>query len=358
MFFFCWAKKKSVTRRVLQAWLQDEYDIDVSVTTVGNMLDEGGFSYRMANTRNPGRFLSDVELGQVYRTFLSTAKRAGFFNDTYWVIDFTYNSQRRYRVWSYGVRNAEGPIVDDDTDAYTDCFVALVSSDGDMIGPYMFTADPAFDRHRDRKVGSSDRSAEVSRLRKEYSINPSQIVYWGEHLPKGKRYVYESHAIVEYLKGQDVFPNGKIFRDGSVAFSKDGNDLLADGGRQVLVMPSEVHADMSPLDNGIWGRAKSRLAASGVPRSDHVSHSLRLMREVMSVPGEHIDYCFAKNFLRGVPRPTVRDCIDAMRGDWHKLYSFHRQCEYEYKLATSTTSERPPDSIYDLHSALDGPYWD
>lgn len=47
---------------------------------------------------------------------------------------------------SYGVAGAAQPMVDDDTCKWTDCFVVLVSSNGEMIGPFMFTGSKDFDK--------------------------------------------------------------------------------------------------------------------------------------------------------------------------------------------------------------------
>lgn len=271
------------------------------------------------------------------------------------MIDFTYNSNRRYKVFSYGVRGGDGPIVDDEPDVYTDCFVAAVSSNGDMCGPFMFTAHYVFDPHRNHVGEAGKERKRAVGLMREYGISPAQAIYWGEMMPKTKKYVAESKEIVKYLIDNELLYGKVILRDAGNCFSEDGVDLLEAAGHTVYTMPPAIHANVSVLDNGVWNIAKKQLAASGVPRSDHIGHSLELMRLIAATDGDHIQYCFRKNLLTNVRRPSTEQCIAALRGDYHDLYSQHRQWLHEYKVDSGNTTPSNPTTISELQDTFDGP---
>jgi transposase len=351
-------KKVRVDRSTLQTFVLDTFNVEISVETIGRLVDEGGFSYRLANTRNPGRFEPDSVLFKLYGDCLANLRRNGVFSREFWVIDFTYNSNRNFKLWGYGVRGGEGPIVEEAAGLYTDCFTAFVSSYGSMIGPFVYTADPAFDTMAAGTKKRRNDARVAAHLRQTAGIAPNQIIYWGNRIANGKYYVAESTELVEHLIQNSGFAGEILLRDAGNCFSRDGVDLFAVEGRQIYIMPPAVHADMSPLDHGIWGPAKAQLRRCEIERADHVRRTLKFLELISATKAEDIEYYFRKNFITTSRRPTTAQIRDAMHGDHHELYSFHRQCRHEYQIATRATIETPPDCIYDLHSTFNGPYFD
>lgn len=80
---FLLEQKKQITRNMVVQYVQERFDVEISLTLAGDIVDEGGFSYRMANTRNPGRMVDDETLGLLLKEFRYDLLRAGVFQYEY-----------------------------------------------------------------------------------------------------------------------------------------------------------------------------------------------------------------------------------------------------------------------------------
>jgi hypothetical protein len=301
--------------------------------------------------------LTDVELADTYVDEVKKLRIMGWMSSEFWVVDFTYNSQRRFVRRSFGVQGAAQPILHDESGAYTDCFVLLVSNHGNTKGPFMFTADAAFGTHTVKSKTVKESRQTAKSFMKELRIAPANVIYWGDKIGKNKKYVAESSDIVSFVIHHAKVENLKILRDDGNAHKRGKTDLWAAAGCNVFVMAPETHADLSPLDNMLWAYAKKKAATKDVPRDDHVKHSLTLLRAIIDVPYDEIQYWFSKNFMVGIGSITQEKALAAMRGDHHQLYSFHRDCLRLYHIDNGTISPDTACAVPNLKSALDGAYW-
>ena len=350
-------KHESVTRDTVQTFVKATFGVVVQLSWCSSVLAEGGFAYRIVNNRNPGKMLTDLELADIYLGDVDRLRNAGWWRDEFWVIDFTYNTSRRHVLRSYGVQGAAQPIVADTSGHYTDCYVMLVSNKGKRMGPIMFTYDPAFGTDTPKSKEGRQHRAAFKAAMVEHGIPPAHVVCMATEATASKQYLAESAAVVEYLIHQFNIKKLKILRDDGGAHKRGAKDLWVDAGCEVIVMAPETHADLSPLDNMLWAYAKKAAAQNPAPRKEHARYALRLLREIMDVPDSEIAYWFNKNFMVGIGNPDRPKALAAMRGDHHRLYSFHRACLHKYYVHVGTETGTCPASDYSLESALDGVYW-
>ena len=89
-------------------FLEDHLDVQLSRSTVHNVLHKLGFSSRVMQTSRSGYKLDKEEMIKMAKNWLNARTDDGFFDvhpSELGSIDFTFTSQRTYRPRSFARRN-------------------------------------------------------------------------------------------------------------------------------------------------------------------------------------------------------------------------------------------------------------
>ncbi len=160
--------------------------------------------------------------------------------------------------------------------------------------PTLFTYNPKFDNTRHPTKRRDEDAEHLAAMLSKYGVMGKQIVYMNGG---GKTYVPESPKLVRVFFGmwKEVPKETAIFTDGSRAFKEGSKDVIKElGFAGHLTYPSEVHAFLSPNDNGLHGPAKRQWLEKFESFTDDVEASICLLRVLSDGMLKSRDY-FSRN---------------------------------------------------------------
>jgi len=355
-------KNEKVDLKRGRKFIFENFDKDVDLRTVCNYFMEACLSSRLMRVPSGGFELNLESLAELYRDTLNTYRDQHLLEDTFWVIDCTYDSHRTDTHRTYAPRGSKQPILNKKYSQYTNCFVVAACSD-----PYEPVRVRLYTYDKELSKDSSDIDY-LSALLEHYEIHDDQIVYIPAPKKKGKKkgdkktYCRETCDIISNFLDWIDLPRGTVvFTDEGNCFFHDGQSIVSDKHLEHHTFPSKIHQLLSPIDEGINGHAKRKWKTECKDFSDRVKAPLKLLYYLENIPIEDVETYFEWNFCLDKERVETDDCLKVIKplGKNEILNSFfYNECRDAYKEAIlgidRTYKEGVPEN---LQSRLDGTYW-
>lgn len=303
------ANKKTNHRKLIQ-YAKDEWDIDVSMSTIKRVEKRIDVCKRKLTKRSRNIKLTADELIKMYWEWIVSQR-----------IENTF-SRPKSEIFSFDVTTTKPPEAESTlaekgsgkqrsgtkVTVNTDAIVTMVCAAGGNPCPcVVFTSNVRLSVvQKNTARGNAIRDHLIDRMT-HYGIDPSRIVY-----EAGKAYTAESSecytlVIDKYLASGGIPPQALICHDGGNAFKPAGvsifDDYTVDGVENVkldhAVYPSPVHQYLSPNDNKIHGiKSKWYLEYEEL---DDVCRVLRLMQLLDQEMVANAARYFSENILNVKP---------------------------------------------------------
>lgn len=300
-----------VSRSSVKKYVLDEYNIDMTIQTAGNILASLNLTRKTCQVKTGGFKHSHDELKESYWKWILQMKRDNVFSiplADICSIDVTYTRRPAQRVFTYSPLGGSKQKANLKAKLYTDAVVTMICADGINRYPSMlFTRNPKMAPEQKNTVRGRKLREEFEASLKRYNITEDRIVY----IKAPKHFTGESPEIYEqFLTRNKVPKNVLILHDGGNAFKRGSRSILEEMGyANHVVYPTEVHQYLSPNDNNLHG-CKAAWREQYYDFVLDVEAPLRLMELIDQDSVKNARYYFKRNLLN-VTRFSVDELLGA-----------------------------------------------
>jgi len=348
-------QEKKVELWTVQQWIRANLSIDVSIPTISRYKDEWGLSVQLTGKRplSEGSTRDEYVLG--YFEFCKELRDTGFWDfpkRKILCLDSVTNSMRADREKTLHLKGAAQKKLSRNVPTYTNNYLVCVALEGgEDYDVLMFTHDPTFD-----PKGPSWKK--VEKWCRKLGVRTDQIFY----VKSSKKYCAEqSWQISQFFsRYRRQLAGTRVLHDGGPAYKKDGSYILEDGADRLVVLPSEQHGRLSPLDNKLNAVAKALWRADRT-MTDFSYDALLLLSKLEQVGQDDITGWWSQNFLLDAKELTL-SAVDSRLKEVKKkppirqgladayIEAYESWCTYNSEMPL----EKPPEELQDN---FDGQYW-
>lgn len=348
-------EKEKVDSVWVRTFVRDNFGHDYSESSISRHVAALNLSYQLTGRRKRKEKVDFSDYVVQYFDFVSLLHNVGFFKgDPRWTLclDFCTDSRRLDREKTISQKGGKQKKLSGPKPKYTNSFLACVAWEHDhTFRPMMFTYDPAFDP-------KGKRWKEVVEWCKKWNIDPTQIYYE----KSSKVYCAEDNTQTGHFfaKYRNLLKGCRILHDDGNSFKRGKNWIFEDGAGMHFVFPSDVHGELSVLDNKIFSIAKTWWRLN-MTNQDFSYDSLYLLSCIQSVLESKITHFWETNFFLADTKLTLAAVEDLLSGK--DRMSEKRKLEYtKYVKAYSSWIEVNggiPSGTQKrlLETSLDGPFW-
>jgi hypothetical protein len=358
------AKHVEVSRQKGADFMFDQFGLDMTNRTIGNIFAKADLTRRRMRTRTAGYMKTEAELTEQYVDYVKQLRREGALNGTFATLDFTTTRHQVGSRFSYGA-SGSGPLKNArKTTSHTNNLLTCVLQDGSQVPCLLYTLNMAF-RLDWADFGKPTKArlaamAKVRAIAAEYGIDVKRIRYAGKTVREGLQrsfYAAECHTFTQDFLTFHEVPVDRIFSDGGASFQIGDESVPELFGYKHSVFPADVHQCLSVSDNKLHGMAKQRWRNMGLDLTDDVRASLALMHCLDSVAAESN----LSNLRRNLLMDEVGDLYEAaaliVAGGKTAKIEYHRVCYALYDEIVNGVIKQVPLHARQLASKLDGVKW-
>lgn len=302
-----------IGRSNVQKFIFDTFQIEVCLTTAGNVLRRLNHTQKTCQSKTAGFLKTNAEKKTEYMEFITQMKKTNRFcrpPSEIRSIDVTYTKKPPKNETTFSPKGGSTQRSKSKTFLYTNAITTMVSGDGLNHTPcLLFTHDPKMAKTQKNTPRGKRVRAEFEEALNEFGITEDRIIYE----KSSKNYFAESPDLYEnflerYETKKKVSKNDLILHDGGKAFKRQKTSIFDNlGFTNHVAYPTDVHQFLSPNDNKLHG-CKSTWKQEYYKFENEVSASLRLMNLIDLDTVENSKTYFRKN-LFNVKRSDLDEVI-------------------------------------------------
>lgn len=349
-----WSKKK-VDLWIVQQWILANFKIKVSVPTVSRWKEALGLSFQLTSKRPMGSKMTHDDYVVGYFNFIMDLRASGFWDfdrSKILCFDSVTNSMRSDRDTTISLKGGVQKKLARNTPTHTNNYLVCVGLEGGLeFDVLMFTHDKTFDPN-------GESWPNVIKWCKKLGLRSDQIFY----SKSTKKYCAEQASHISAFKDRyrKELKGTRVLHDGGPAYKINGQYILADGANRLVVLPSEQHGKLSPLDNWLNAIAKNLWRADRT-NSNFSYDALILLKKLESVGQLDITKMWTHNFMLDAPKVTLT-AVEEMLGEVRSKTPVRQVCADQYRDAYMSWSEMHTEiplgqMSVELEQDLDGVYW-
>ena len=291
LFGWVLLQEKKLEHHDLVEWLEANFGVKVSASTVSRACRTFGFSIQLTSRHPRDLSVSEDEYAIGYFEFVKRLHDSGFFNynkQKIICLDSVTNTTRFDREKTINLIGGKQKKLSRSKPVFTNNYLVCVALEpGLEFDVLMFSYDPTFDP-------DGPQYGKVKKWCKRLGINLDQIVYEAS----AKKYCAEQAAHIATFKDRyrRQLARTRVLHDGGPAYKIGSEYILADGANRLEVIPAVQHGELSPLDNNVHGTAKSLWRARRT-NTNHSYDALLLLQALEHVGQDDVTKCWTNNFL-------------------------------------------------------------